>query len=175
LYDLDRPVIAAVDGPAFGAGFSLALLADFILVSTRARFCMAFGRIGLVPDYGALYTLPRVVGLQRAKELMMSAREVGAAEALNIGLALEVLAPEALMPRAMQMARALSSASPSAMSITKDALNGSLDSDLDSLLKLEAASQAVAGTSDYHKEATRRFVEKQAPQFQWPATAAAKP
>jgi 2-(1,2-epoxy-1,2-dihydrophenyl)acetyl-CoA isomerase len=75
----------------------------------------------------------------------------------------------------MQMARALSSASPSAMSITKDALNGSLDSDLDSLLKLEAASQAVAGTSDYHKEATRRFVEKQAPQFQWPATAAAKP
>lgn len=175
LYDLDRPVIAAVDGPAFGAGFSLALLADFILVSTRARFCMAFGRIGLVPDYGALYTLPRVVGLQRAKELMMSAREVGATEALDIGLALEVLAPEALMPRAMQMARALSSASPIAMSITKDALNGSLDSDLDSLLKLEAASQAVAGTSDYHKEATRRFVEKQAPQFQWPATPAAKP
>ncbi len=175
LYDMDRPVIAAVDGPAFGAGFSLALLADIVLVSTRARFCMAFGRIGLVPDYGALYTLPRVVGLQRAKELMMSAREVDATEAKDIGLALEVLAPEALMPRAEQLARALSTASPIALSMTKDALNGSLDTDLDSLLELEAASQGVAGTSDYHKEATRRFVEKQPAQFQWPAASSTRP
>ena len=76
LHALDRPVIAAVDGAAFGAGFGLALLCDIVLASTRARFCMAFGRVGLVPDYGSLYTLPRVVGLQRAKEIMFSAREI---------------------------------------------------------------------------------------------------
>ena len=78
LLTLDRPVIAAVDGAAYGAGFSLALAADFVLASPRARFCMAFLRVGLVPDYGAFHTLPRVVGVQRAKEIMLSARDRGA-------------------------------------------------------------------------------------------------
>ena len=76
LLSLDRAVVAAVDGPAFGAGFSLALAADFVVASPRARFCLSFMRLGLVPDFGALHTLPRIVGVQRAKELMLSAREV---------------------------------------------------------------------------------------------------
>ncbi len=171
LYALDRPVIAAVDGPAFGAGFSIALLTDIVLASSRARFCMAFGRIGLVPDYGALYTLPRAVGLQRAKEIMFSAREIGAAEAKELGLVLEILEPEALLPRAMELARSLARASPTALAITKDALNGALENDLDSLLELEAAGQGVAGTSAYAKDAFRRFAEKQPGRFQWPAAA----
>lgn len=170
LYALDRPVIAAVDGPAFGAGFSLTLLADIVLASTRARFCMAFGRIGLIPDYGAFYTLPRAVGLQRAKEIMFSAREIGAVEAKELGLALELLEPEALLPRARALAQALASASPTALAIAKDALNGSLENDLDSLLKLEAAGQGVAGSSSYARDAFRRFAEKQPALFQWPAT-----
>ncbi len=168
LHALDRPVIAAVDGVAYGAGFSIALLADIILASTRARFCMAFGRIGLVPDYGALYTLPRVVGLQRAKEIMFSAREIGAAEAKEIGIAMELAEPEALMARARAMALALGSASPTALALTKDALNGSLDSSLDSLLELEAAGQGVAGSTAYAQDAFRRFSEKQPGRFQWP-------
>ena len=168
LYALDRPVIAAVDGAAFGAGFSIALLADIVLASSRARFCMAFGRIGLIPDYGAFYTLPRAVWQQRAKEIMFSAREIGAVEAKDLGLALEILEPDALLPRAMAMARALASASPTAMAITKDALNGALESDLDSLLELEAAGQGIAGTSAYAKDAFRRFAEKQPGRFQWP-------
>lgn len=170
LHALDRPVIAAVDGVAFGAGFSLSLLADILLVSERARFCMAFGRIGLIPDYGALYTLPRVVGLQRAKEIMFSAREIGAREACDLGIALEVLAPDALLARARSMARAFVAASPTALALTKDALHGALQSDLESLLELEAAGQGIAGTSDYAREAFRRFAEKQPGRFQWPAS-----
>ncbi len=172
LYALDRPVVAAVDGPAFGAGFSLALLADIVLVSNRARFCMAFARIGLIPDYGAFYTLPRAVGLQRAKEIMFSAREIGAQEAKDIGLALEVMEPEALLPRARALAQALASASPVALAIAKDALNGALESDLDSLLELEAAGQGIAGSSAYARDAFRRFAEKQPGRFQWPGSAA---
>jgi len=86
LLTLDRPVIAAVDGAAAGAGFSLALAADFVLATPRARFCMSFLKVGLVPDCGAFYTLPRIVGVQRAKELMLSARDVEGPEALQLGL-----------------------------------------------------------------------------------------
>ena len=172
LHALDRPLIAAVDGAAFGAGFSIALLADIVLASSRARFCMAFGRIGLVPDYGALYTLPRAVGLQRAKEIMFSAREIGAIEAQDLGLVLEVLAPDALLARAQAMARALANASPAALAITKDALNTSFGSSLDNVLELEAAGQGVAGSSAYAKDAFARFASKQPGRFQWPAAAA---
>ncbi len=173
LRSLDRPVIAAVDGVAYGAGFSIALLADIIVASTRARFCMAFGRIGLVPDYGALYTLPRVVGLQRAKEIMFSAREIGAVEARELGIAMELVEPDALMARVHAMAIALGNASPTALALTKDALNGSLDNSLDSLLELEAAGQGVAGSTAYAHEAFRRFAEKQPGRFQWPGSTTA--
>jgi len=175
LHGLDRPVIAAVDGVAFGAGFSLALLADIVLVSSRARFCMAFGRVGLVPDYGALYTLPRVVGLQRAKELVFSAREVGAEEARSMGLALEVHTPEGLMPRALELAQALCGASPQALSLAKDALNASLGNELDAMLQMEASGQGIAGTTEYALDAFRRFADKQPGRFHWPATPADKP
>jgi 2-(1,2-epoxy-1,2-dihydrophenyl)acetyl-CoA isomerase len=90
LITLDRPVIAAVDGAAFGAGFGLVLAADFVIATTRARFCVSFLRVGLVPDFGTFYTLPRIVGPQRAKELMLSARELSAEEALRLGIAMEL-------------------------------------------------------------------------------------
>ncbi|MGE0100229.1 MAG: enoyl-CoA hydratase/isomerase family protein, partial [Hydrogenophaga sp.] len=168
LMGLDRPVIAAVDGVAYGAGFSLALLADIVLLSERARLCMVFQRIGLVPDFGALYTLPRIVGLQRAKELMFSARELGPQEAVSLGIALEVLPVSDLMARAQAMARGLCGASDAAMSLTKQALNASLGSDLSTMLEMEASGQAIAASSDYLKESARRFVAKEPPQFRWP-------
>jgi 2-(1,2-epoxy-1,2-dihydrophenyl)acetyl-CoA isomerase len=168
LHGLDRPIVAAVDGVAFGAGFSLLLLADIVLLSDRARLCMAFQRIGLVPDCGALFTLPRSVGLQRAKALMFSAREIDAQEALSMGLALEVLPADALLPRAMQMAAAFCGASRASLSLTKRALNASQQSDLASMLALEAAGQGVALSSPYLTEAARRFAAKEPPQFQWP-------
>jgi len=169
LLHLDRPVIAAVDGVAYGAGFSLVLLADIVLLSDRARLSMVFQRIGLIPDFGALYTLPRIVGVQRAKELVFSAREIGPAEALGMGIAMEVLAADELLPRAHEMARSFCGASAAALSIGKQALNASLQSDLTTMLELEASGQAVAAGSDYLKEAARRFVAKEPAQFRWPA------
>ena len=169
LMALDRPVIAAVDGVAFGAGFSIALMCDIVLLSDRARLCMVFQRIGLVPDMGAYYTLPRVVGLQRAKELIFSAREIDAAEALRLGIAMEVLPAESLMPRARAIARSFAGASPVAMSVSKRALQSSLGSDLPTMLEIEAAGQALASNSEYAKEAVRRFASREPAQFRWPA------
>ncbi len=166
---LDKPLVAAVDGVAYGAGFSFALMADIVLVSDRARFSMVFHRIGLVPDLAAFYTLPRVVGLQRAKELVYSAREVGADEAQRLGIALEVLPADQLMARAMEIATSFVGASAAALSISKQALGASLQSDLATMLDLEASGQAIASGSDYAKESVRRFAAKEPPQFRWPA------
>jgi 2-(1,2-epoxy-1,2-dihydrophenyl)acetyl-CoA isomerase len=169
LMAIDKPVVAALDGVAYGAGFSMALMADIVLVSDRVRLAMVFHRIGLVPDLGAWYTLPRVVGLQRAKELIFSAREVGAAEALQMGLALEVLAPEALPVRAAAIARSFCGASATALSLSKQALQASLQSEFSTMLDLEAAAQSIASGSEYAAESVRRFAAKEPAQFQWPA------
>jgi len=162
---LDRPVIAAVDGAAYGAGFSLALAADFVLATPRARFCMSFMRLGLVPDCGAFYTLPRVVGMQRARELMLSAREVGAAEAKDLGIVMELHAPEQLSARAQALAASFASASPAAVSLIKRTLAdpGTLAAALDS----EANGQALAFGSAEHRTAVQRFLDKQPLPFQW--------
>ncbi len=167
LMGLDRPVIAAVDGVAYGAGFSLALQADIVLLSDRARLCMVFQRIGLVPDFGALYTLPRLVGLQRAKELLYSAREIAPEEAVEMGIAMEVMPASELLTRAREMARSLCGASDVALSATKQALNASLGSDLRTVLEMEASGQTIAAQSEYVREAARRFLAKEPPQFRW--------
>ena len=168
LIQLDRPVIAAVDGAAYGAGFSLALAADFVLASPQARFCMSFMRVGLVPDCGAFYTLPRVVGAQRAKELMLSAREVGADEALRLGIVMEVHPAGALLARAQAMAASFVHASPAAVSMVKRAVAVSAYNDLNALLEIEANAQAVASGTTQHREAVARFLDKQPARFQWP-------
>ena len=160
LHNFQRPVIAAVDGVAFGAGMSLALLADLVLLSDRARLCLVFQRVGLVPDCGALYTLPRLVGLQQAKALALTAREINAQEAQAMGLALEVLPAAELHARALQLAQAIAKGSPTALTLTKQALDASLQSDLPAMLALEAASQAVALTSDEHRQAVQAFVRR---------------
>lgn len=169
LLALDRPVIAAVDGVAFGAGFSIALMCDIVLVSDRAKLCMVFQRIGLIPDMGAYYTLPRVVGLQRAKELIFSARVVDAVEAKHLGIAMEIVPADDLAARANAIAQSFVGASALAMSISKRALQSSLGSDLQTLLDIESAGQALASNSDYAKEAVRRFAAREAAQFQWPS------
>jgi enoyl-CoA hydratase/carnithine racemase len=165
---IDKPLIAAIDGVAFGAGLSMALYADIVLVSTRARLAMVFHRIGLVPDVGAWFNLPRVVGLQRAKELIYSAREFGAEEAVRMGLALETVPPEELPARAMELARSFEGASPTAFSLSKRALQASLQNDFDTMLEMEASAQAIAGSSAYVRESIRRFGAREPAQFRWP-------
>ncbi|CAM5795309.1 enoyl-CoA hydratase/isomerase family protein [Ottowia pentelensis] len=168
LYTCDKPVISAVEGCAFGGGFGLALLADIIIAAEGARFCMSFARVGLVPDSGALYTLPRMIGVQRAKQLMFSAQELDARQAQEWGIAMEVVPRGKALPRAVELAQALASASQAAVAMTKTALNNTLSSDLRSIIELEANAQGVAFSSAYHREAIKRFLAKQPPMFQWP-------
>ena len=168
LIEFDRPVVAAVDGVAFGAGFSLALTADFILATPRARFCASFQRLGLVPDNGILYTLPRAIGLQRARALLLSAREIDAATAQQWGIVTEIVAAESLAERARAIARSLADASGTALAMTKSALERTFESDLSAMLEFEAAAQGVAFATDYHRAAVKRFLDKQPPLFQWP-------
>lgn len=164
---LDRPLIAAVDGAAYGAGFSMALAADFVLATPRTRFCMSFMKLGLVPDAGATYTLPRVVGAQRARELMLSAREVRAPEALTLGIAMELHEPDRLLARALELAASFAGASPLAVSLLK---RNTLDAGaLDAALDAEANAQALAFLSPEYREAARRFIDKEPSAFQWPA------
>ena len=167
LLTLDRPIIAAVDGSAAGAGFSLALAADFILATPRAKFSMSFIKVGFIPDCGALYTLPRVVGTQRARELMLSGRDVDGAEALKLGVAMELHEPAELMPRARAMAASFVHASPTAVSLIKRAL-AAPSHDLSNLLELEANGQAVAAGTEEHRIAVNRFLTKEPSPFQWP-------
>jgi 2-(1,2-epoxy-1,2-dihydrophenyl)acetyl-CoA isomerase len=166
LLTLDRPVIAAVDGAAYGAGFSLALTADFVLATPRARFCLSFMRIGLVPDCGATYMLPRIVGAQRARELMLSAREVAAAEALELGIAMELREADALMPRALALATSMAAASPLAVALVKriTADPGAMEA----AFEAEANAQALCFQTAQHREAVQRFLDKQPAAFRWP-------
>lgn len=167
LITLDRPVIAAVDGAAMGAGFGLALAADFVLATPRARFCCSFLRVGLVPDCGMLYTLPRVVGAQRARELMLSSREVDAEEALRLGIAMELHEPDRLQARAQSIAASIVHASPMAVSLIKRATQAG--GDLDSQLELEADAQALALGTQSHRAAVQDFLARRPARFQWPS------
>lgn len=168
LISLDRPVVAAVDGPAFGAGFSLALAADFVIASPRASFCLSFMKVGLVPDFGAFHTLPRVVGVQRAKELMLSAREVAADEARRLGIVFEIAPADRVLARAQALAASFAGASPLAASLVKRALAATPAAGLDAMLDFEADAQALCFASSEHQAAVARFLDKQPAAFRWP-------
>lgn len=161
LLALDRPVIAAVDGVAYGAGFGFALAADFVLASPRARFCVSFLRLGLIPDFGLLHTLPRAVGVQRAKELMLTTREIGAEEAKQLGIVFEIHDESSLHERAQQLAKNFGSASSMAVSLIKRATNSSPGSSVAEILETEATAQALARSTAYHHDALARMLDRQ--------------
>jgi 2-(1,2-epoxy-1,2-dihydrophenyl)acetyl-CoA isomerase len=175
LHRLEKPVIMAVDGAAYGGGLSLALAGDFILASPRASFSAVFGRIGLIPDLGSLYMLPRLVGLQRAKELVYTARRLGAEEGLAIGMVHSVHASEELMNAARTLARRFTFASRTAFGIAKTILNESLNSDFTTIEKLEISGQPLCLKSAYHADAVERFVTKQPALFDWDRLVAEMP
>lgn len=168
LVDLEKPVIAAVEGVAYGAGLSLALAADYVIVSERASFCAVFARIGYVPDLGSMYLLPRAVGLARAKELVFSARVVDADEALALGIAQRVVGQGAVLEAALALAARFEHAPAGALGIVKSVMNRAFESDRRSVYLQEAMAQSLCRESAFHKEAARRFLDKQPPLYQWP-------
>lgn len=166
LVDLEKPVIAAVDGVSFGAGLSLALASDFIIASPRATFCSVFSRIGLVPDLGAMYLLPRAIGLSRAKEMVFSARVVKADEALTMGL-VHAIAKEDVLQEALRLAARFANAPVDAIGIAKGIMNHAFESDRPEVYAREALAQAVCRESSFHVDAVDRFVTKRPPIYNW--------
>lgn len=160
------PVVAAVNGPAAGAGLSVALAADIRVCSDAAWFTCAFAGIGLVPDSGATYFLPRVLGLGRAMHLALTGERVSPQVALAMGLVSEVVEAAQFDDSVARLARALAGGATAALGLTKDLLYRSADSDLDQQMELEArAQQAAAQTADF-QEGLAAFRQRRPPSFE---------
>jgi 2-(1,2-epoxy-1,2-dihydrophenyl)acetyl-CoA isomerase len=162
---LDQPVIAAVNGVAAGAGASLAFACDLRIAAADARFVLAFGRIGLVPDSGATWFLPRLVGAARAAEIALVGDPIDADEALRIGLVNRVVPADSLVAEAQAMAERLAAGAPRANAMTKHSLQRSWSIDLDDALEGEARLQGEAGATADHAEGLAAFREKRPPRF----------
>ncbi len=165
LANIKKPVIAAVNGYAVGAGFSLALLCDLIFAADTAKFGMAFIKVGAIPDCGALYFLPRLVGLQRAKELVFTGKNIPAEEAYRLGIVNRVLSAEKLMDEAQEAAAQLSRGPAIALAQAKEILNKSETLDLNTVMELEIYAQSVCFQTADHREGVMAFLEKRKPEF----------
>jgi 2-(1,2-epoxy-1,2-dihydrophenyl)acetyl-CoA isomerase len=162
---LDKPVVCAVNGVAAGAGANLAFACDFVVASSEASFVQSFSKIGLVPDTGGTFFLPRLVGMARATALMMLADKVSAQEAVTIGLIHRVVEAGKLLDEATLLARQLATRPTRGLGLIKRALNASATNGLDEQLALEAQLQAEAGSTADYREGVRAFIEKRLPVF----------
>jgi enoyl-CoA hydratase/carnithine racemase len=157
---VEVPIIAAVNGPAIGAGFDLACMCDLRLASTSAVIGETFVNLGIIPGDGGAWYLQRLVGYQRAAELTLTGRLVKAEAALALGLFLEVVAPEQLMDRALELAHHLAAKPPLAVRLTKRLLHMARSQDLDAVLKASASFQGMLHQTEDHIEAVNAFLEK---------------
>jgi len=162
---MGQPVIAAVNGVAAGAGASIAFACDLRIAAEDARFVLAFGRIGLVPDSGATWFLPRLVGQARAAELALVGDPITAQEALRIGLVSRVVPNDELLIEARALADKVAAGAPMAVALTKGALDRGATIDLEAALEGEAKLQGITGASADHAEGLAAFREKRAPRF----------
>ena len=161
-----QPVIAAINGPAAGAGLSLALACDWRVMADDAVLMMAFSNIGLVPDSGGSWFLPRLIGYERAFELAASGRRVGAAEALALGLVQDVRPRPATLAVAHQLAVALAARPPLAVAWTKRLMREAMEGSLAATMTREAELQANAVATSDHREGVAAFLEKRTPRFE---------
>jgi 2-(1,2-epoxy-1,2-dihydrophenyl)acetyl-CoA isomerase len=165
IFRAEKPVVAAVDGLAIGAGFALAIACDIVLASQRATFGPVFVQRGIVPDHGALWFLPRLIGLQAAKDLVFSGRKVDAAEALALGLVARVLPAEGFADAAVEYARALASGPTRAIGYAKLIMNKGLETDLWTVQAFERVAQPALFASDDFAEGFAAFLEHREPRF----------
>lgn len=165
LHRLTKPTIAAVDGVAVGAGMNLALGCDIALATERARFSEIFVQRGLTVDFGGTWLLPRLVGLQRAKELALSGRIIDASEAHAMGLVLDVVPADRLVEAVDEHADRFAGAAPLAQRVIKWGLNRSMHMSFEDAIRYEEHSQAICLSSDDAAEGVASFLEKRRPHF----------
>jgi 2-(1,2-epoxy-1,2-dihydrophenyl)acetyl-CoA isomerase len=165
LWTLDKPTVAAVDGAAVGPGAHLALACDFVFVAPSTKFLWSFSKLGLVVDGGGAYLLPRLVGIPRAKAMVMLGEWCSGEQAVSEGLAYRFVADEQLHSEALALAKRLATGPTRALGLSKRLLNESLESTLAQSLQMEAASQALASTTSDVKEGLTAIKEKRDPNF----------
>lgn len=165
LRDIDKPVIAAINGVAVGAGLDMALMADIRTMSDKARVSEGYVKVGLIPGDGGTYFLPRLVGAARAYELFWTGRFVDAEEALRIGLVNHVFPHDVFMEKTMELAKQIASGPQLAIRMTKRAVRQCLQTDLETALDLISSHMAIIKETPDHKEGVRAFLEKRKPLF----------
>ena len=163
--NMEKPIIAAVNGVAAGAGCSLALAADLRIMAESATLIEVFVHVGLVPDSGSTYMLPRLVGMGKAFELCATGDKVSAKEALRLGLTNRVVADDAVVGQAEEWAGRLANLPTKAIGLTKRLINRAFDHTLEQQLEAEAFVQKTAGETADHFEGVRAFIEKRKPEF----------
>lgn len=163
--ELNKPVIAAVNGVAAGAGANIAIACDIVLASETASFIQAFSKIGLIPDSGGTFFLPRIVGYHLAAALMFTGDKLSAEDALKHGLVYKLFNPESLMLEAQKFAENIAQMPTAAIAQTKKLLNKSFTSDLKEQLKQEGNEQVIAAKSYDYNEGVSAFLEKRKPLF----------
>lgn len=163
--DMEKPVVAAVNGVAAGAGANIALVCDVVVAAASSGFIQAFSKIGLIPDCAGTYFLPRLIGWQRASALMLLGDKVSATEALAMGMIYRVYEDENFVASAWELTVKLSNMPTHGLALTKQALQQSFTNDLAQQLALEAALQAQAGATEDYAEGVKAFIEKRAPSF----------
>lgn len=163
--EIEKPVVAGVNGVAAGAGANIALACDFVAASSNASFIQAFSKIGLIPDSGGTFFLPRLIGLPKATALMMLAEKVSAEEAERIGLIYKVFPQEKFYDDLIYFAKYISNLPTRGLALTKKALNQSLTNTLDEQLELEELLQGEAGKTNDYQEGVKAFQEKRKPNF----------
>ncbi len=162
---LNKPVVAAVNGVAAGAGANIALACDIVVARASANFIQAFSKIGLIPDSGGTYFLPRLIGFQRAAAIMMLGDKISAADAERMGMIYKVYADEDFVDSVEALARQLAAMPTKGLAYTKQALNKSMENDLSMQLALEEELQTLAGQTSDYGEGVQAFLEKRKPEF----------
>jgi 2-(1,2-epoxy-1,2-dihydrophenyl)acetyl-CoA isomerase len=165
LRTMEKPIVCAVNGVAAGAGANIALACDVVIAGASASFLQAFSKIGLIPDSGGTFVLPRLIGWQRATALMMTGEKVLAPDAWAMGMVYKVVPDESLVAEGMAMAARLADMPTKGLGLTKRLLNSSADSSLEEQLENEAEVQAEAGQSRDFREGVQAFLEKRKPVF----------
>lgn len=163
---LEKPVVCAVNGTAAGAGANIAFACDIVLASKEAGFVQSFSKIGLIPDSGGTFFLPRLIGLQRANALYMLDEKISAEKAVEIGLIYRAVEPGDLMEEAREVCRKLAGMPTRGFGLYKRAVNRSLQNDLDDQLDLEADLQTEAGKTEDYAEGVQAFLDKRKPEFE---------
>ena len=163
--NIEKPIIAAVNGVAAGAGANIALACDIVYAAKSASFIQAFSKIGLIPDSGGTFTLPRLVGFNLASALMITGDKLNAGDALNYGMVYKVIEDAELLNQTLASAHAIAAMPTQAIGLTKRLLNQSYNNTLEKQLQLEKDTQIQSANSYDYKEGVNAFLEKRKPEF----------